>query len=315
MVDCSLDEAFDKPHRVSQQFRPLDYPLWDLAGRVAAKPVYALLRQAEDRSTPYSVPCYDTSLYIDDLQIEDDAEAAALIAAEARDGFERGHRAFKIKVGRGAIHMPLESGTRRDVMVVRAVREAVGAECRLMIDANNGYNMNLTKRVLAETAEANIYWLEEPFHEDARLYAHLKEWMAPEGLATLIADGEGDASKHLLDWVRQGLIDIIQYDIYSWGFTPWLELASQLDPEGVRSAPHHYGEPYGNYAACHLAAGIAGFEAVEWDEAAIAGLDASAYAIVEGRVRVPDLPGFGLVLDDEVYSRAVEENGFSVESG
>ena len=36
--------------------------------------------------------------------------------------------------------------------MIRAVREAVGGDCPLMIDANNGYNLNLTKRVLAETA-------------------------------------------------------------------------------------------------------------------------------------------------------------------
>ena len=73
------------------------------------------------------VPCYDTSLYFDDLHLADEAEAAALIAAEAREGYERGHRAFKIKVGRGARHLPLEEGTRRDIAVIRAVREALPA--------------------------------------------------------------------------------------------------------------------------------------------------------------------------------------------
>ena len=69
--------------------------------------------------------------------------------------------------------MPLQEGTRRDIAVIRAVRETVGPACVVMIDANNGYNLNLSKRVLRETAEDKIFWLEEAFHEDAILYRTL----------------------------------------------------------------------------------------------------------------------------------------------
>src|SRR5690606_30080249 len=110
---------------------------------------------------PLGVACYDTSLYFDDLHLADDAAAAALIASEAREGHERGHRAFKIKVGRGARHMPPEEGTRRDIAVVRAVRDAVGPDAALMIDANNGYTLNIAKRVLDATADCRVLWLEE----------------------------------------------------------------------------------------------------------------------------------------------------------
>jgi L-rhamnonate dehydratase len=169
--------------------------------------------------------------------------------------------------------------------------------------------------VLAETASADVYWIEEAFHEDGRLYEQLKEWLAAEGLETLIADGEGAASPHLLDWARQGLIDVVQYDVLYSGFSRWLELGPQLDGWGVRSAPHHYGGWYGNYAACHLAARIERFEFVEWDEATVPGLDASAYRISEGMVHVPDLPGFGLQLDEDVFARAVADNGFVIGGG
>jgi L-alanine-DL-glutamate epimerase-like enolase superfamily enzyme len=60
-----------------------------------------------------------------------------------------------------------------------------------------------------------------------------------------------------------------------------------------------------------VAARIRGFEFVEWDEAVVPGLDASAYRIEEGYVHVPDLPGFGLRLDDEAYAQAVKENGYT----
>ena len=47
-----------------------------------------------------------------------------------------------------------------------------------MLDANNGYNLNLTKRVLQETADADVYWLEEPFHEDPELFLEPKRGCA-----------------------------------------------------------------------------------------------------------------------------------------
>ncbi|MBN1579153.1 MAG: mandelate racemase [Anaerolineae bacterium] len=315
LIGFSLGEIVDENGVVRERFRALDYALYDLAAKLAGKPVYGLLGGQPDAAGQFRVACYDTSLYMDDLHLEDDDAAAALIASEARDGFDRGHRAFKLKVGRGAMHMPLAAGTRRDVAVIKAVREAIGPGARLMIDANNGYNVNLAKQVLGETAGSNVYWIEEAFHEDARLYGHLQDWLEAEGLNTLIADGEGDASRHLLDWAMQGIVDVVQYDVFRPGFSRWVELGPQIDAAGVRSGPHHYGEPYGNYAACHLAAAIEKLEGVEWDEAAVPGLDASAYTIVEGMVNVPALPGFGLALDEQVYEKAVRERGFVIEEG
>ena len=65
------------------------------------------------------MPCYDTSLYIDDLHLDSDEAAAELIAEEARYGYAHNHRNFKIKIGRGARFMPLEAGTRRDIAVIK----------------------------------------------------------------------------------------------------------------------------------------------------------------------------------------------------
>ena len=312
LVGAPLSEAFDPENGVSERFRGLEYPLWDLAGKLAGKPVYEMLGGEPDEDGVFRARCYDTSLYIDDLHLADDNEAAALIASEALEGKARGHTAFKIKVGRGAMHMPLQQGTHRDILVIRAVRNAVGPDATILIDANNGYNLNLTKQVLGETADAKVYWMEEAFHEDASFYANLREWLNSEGLETKIADGEGGASLNLLQWAEEGLVDIVQYDIFHPGFTRWLELGPQLDEWNVGSAPHHYGGHYGNYVSCHLSAAIQGFEFTEWDEADTPGLDDSGYSISDGLVSVPNSPGFGLNLDEEIYTRAVQENGFVV---
>ena len=309
-----LADAFDPARGASDRWLPCEYPLWDLVGQRANQPVYALAAAVNDRPVPAElrVPCYDTSLYFDDLHLDADDEAAALIAAEAREGYERGHRAFKIKVGRGARHMPLEQGTRRDIMVVKAVREAVGPGLRIMLDANDGYNLNITKHVLTETAACDIFWMEEPFHEDAVLYRDLREWLRAEGLSVLIADGEGDASPRLLDWAHDGIVDVVQYDIFRHGFTNWLATGKQLDGWNARSAPHHYGGHVGNYIAPHLAGAISGFTFVEWDHVTTPGIDAPGYVVRDGWVEVPDAPGFGIALDEATFRRAVETAGYDL---
>lgn len=283
-------------------------------GQVNNSPVYKMVAPAsfQPGTEPFSVPFYDTSLYFDDLHLTDEKAAVELMQAEIREGWECGHRAFKAKVGRGARYMPLQEGMQRDLAVVTGLREAIGPSSVLTLDANNGYNLNLTKEFLAATREANIYWLEEPFHEDCELLTDLKAWLSAENLPVLVADGEGSASPYLLDWAKAGLVDVIQYDMRQYGFGKWLDLGRELDAAGVKSGPHNYGVLYGNYASAHLASAIEGFAFIEWDGGTVEGLDGSAYRIAEGRLVVPDRPGFGLELDDKYYSRRVSAEGWSV---
>lgn len=314
LIGTPLDKLIRLEDGVAAQAVALEFPLWDLLGRRRGQPVYRLLAQRAGKpvADPLRVPCYDTSLYIDDLHLESDEAAADLIAEEARFGYDNGHRAFKIKVGRGARHMPLDAGNRRDVAVIRAVRAAVGPDAPVLIDANNGYNLNIAKQILAETAGCDLFWLEEAFHEDPVLYEDLHEWMAEEGLSVLIADGEGQASPLLLDYARNGVVDVVQYDIFSYGLTNWLHTGAQLDEWNVRSAPHHYGRHVGNYISGHLAAALDGFTFIEWDEVFTPGLDGAAYAVEEGQVLLPDVPGFGLELDEERFQQAVAQGGFAL---
>jgi L-alanine-DL-glutamate epimerase-like enolase superfamily enzyme len=200
------------------------------------------------------------------------------------------------------MHMPLEAGNQRDIAVIRAVREAVGADCAVMIDANNGYNFNISKHILSATADCKLYWLEEPFHEDAVLYGHLRDWMKAEQLSVLIADGEGHAAPDLMTWARDGIVDVVQHDIRQHGFSQWLNYAQQLDEWGVRSAPHNYGSVSGEVATCHLAAAIQHFTYVESDIINMDGLDTSGYTLANGMIQIPDSPGFGISLDSDALT-------------
>lgn len=314
LIGQRLDELISVEQGVTAAGLPIEFPLWDLLGQRTGKPVYALAAEYYGKSLdgPQQAKCYDTTLYFDDLHIASDEEAAQLIAEEARQGWERGHRAFKMKVGRGGLHMPLEAGTARDIAVIHAVRDAVGPDAPLMVDANNGWNVNLVKRVLTETADCHLFWLEEPFHEDPVLYGHLQNWMRERGLLVLLADGEGYAAAPLLDWAQAGAIDVIQYDLRDIGLTKWLKVGQKLDSWSVRSAPHNYGSNFGNHASCHLSGVIEHFTFVEWDHADTPGLDTSAYSLSEGQINVPDAPGFGLTLDDAIFQLVVQRDGYQV---
>ena len=311
-----LNDLITAENGVDQKAFAIEGPLWDLLGQRTGRPVYQILadRAGKKVAEPLRVPCYDTTLLIDDLHLSTDEEGAALIASEARFGYENGHRAFKIKVGRGARHMPLEEGNCRDIAVVRAVRAAVGPDAAILIDANNGYTLNIAKHILSETADCNLFWLEEAFHEDDELYEDLHAWIAREGLSVLIADGEGSASPHLLEYARRGIVDVVQYDIFSYGMTKWLQTAPKLDAWNVRTAPHHYGRHLGNFVSGHLAPAVENFAFVEWDELTTPGLDTSAYAVNDGSVSLPRAPGFGLNLDESLFQQAVKENGFVAKS-
>ncbi len=175
LLGRSLDELLT-PQGIAAPWLACEYPLWDLAGQRSGQPVYALAARINERPVPtvLTVPTYDTSLYFDDLHLTDDDEAATLLAAEAREGEARGHRAFKVKVGRGARHMPTEAGLRRDIAIIRAIRVAIGPTAPLLLDANNGYTLNIAKELLRATADCTPYWLEEAFHEDGVLYADLR---------------------------------------------------------------------------------------------------------------------------------------------
>jgi L-rhamnonate dehydratase len=292
-----------------------DYPLWDLAARREGLPVYQLLARnggaQRDLSGPLVVDCYDTSFYFEDPDARTPEPEA--LAERAAASYERGHRAFKVKVGRGARWMGPGPGLQRDVAVMEAIREAVGPASGLFADANDGYTLNGAKEFLARTAGLGVGWLEEPFHEDAVLLTALREWMAGEGINVLLTDGESATSQVAYQLASEGLLDIVQCDILHLGFTRWLDLGQALDVVGAASAPHHFGRYLGNYVSGHLAGAVAQLKYIEWDEATVPGLAMSGYHFSDGRLSLSDQPGFAIELDEEMFARAVKSTGFDLQ--
>ena len=292
---------------IKPEYKDIELPILDLIGQMHQTPVYAFYKNL---MADYSVPVYDTSIYIDEPSDATDDEAVSVICDEITQGMSKGHTNFKIKVGRSNIWMDVMPGIERDIKILQAVRETAGKNAILMADANNGYNYNLAKLFLKETKNVELYWMEEAFAEDQMLYRRLREWMKEEQFNTLIADGEGDASRRIEEWAFEGLIDILQYDARDHGFFNWIETSKRIATHGVKAAPHNYGCYYGNFMQAHLAAALGNYTLAEWDESRVDGIDTSGYSISHGNLHVPNLPGFGLVFDNEKFTLAAKTNGW-----
>jgi L-alanine-DL-glutamate epimerase-like enolase superfamily enzyme len=312
LIGFPVRALFREDGMLRKEYRNLEFPILDWLGHLFHKPVYELTTPAGPAKGDYSVPVYDTTIYFDELHIDDGRRAVEFMVTEAAEGLKRGHRHFKIKIGRCGMWMGLKEGLERDIAIVNGIRELAGPDAKIMADANNGYNLNITREFLSAVKDTKLFWLEEAFHEDNVLYGKLKEWMAEQGMAVLIADGEGYACEAIVDWAKRGLIDVLQYDLRSYGFFNWMELCREIEPFGVLAAPHNYGGFYGNYAQAHFAASAKTFALAEFDTADAEGIDASAYTIREGRLNVPVLDGFGLRLDDKQFDVLSKRNGYSV---
>jgi L-alanine-DL-glutamate epimerase-like enolase superfamily enzyme len=115
-----------------------------------------------------------------------------------------------------------------------------------------------------------------------------------------------------MDWAQLGVVDVVQYDIMSPGFCAWLELGKKLDAWGAKSAPHSYGNVFGNYYLGHLSTAIRGFQFVECDPVHVEGLDTAGYIVKDGMMQLSQAPGFGLELDADCFARYRDESGWSV---
>ncbi len=300
LVGCTVGELFRMPHGSTPAGTCVDLPLWDLVARLLDLPLFRLLGARGSRQ----VPVYDASIYIDDLEL-DDEHARELFTEEVRSGQSYGYHHFKVKVGRGARWMAADEGLARDALVVQAVRKAAGDQARVMIDANMGNTLNSACDLLQTCAEADIYWFEEPFAEDRPLNQALKEFIEENGLRTLVADGEFAPPPYFFDLVEEGLIDVVQQDFHAYGLTWWRDMAARVEACAGRCAPHTWGSYIDRYPHAHFAASIANYELLEAGPAEVPGLIDEGWALVDGCLVVPETPGSGFDVDPKIFEQAL----------
>jgi D-galactarolactone cycloisomerase len=279
----------------------LDGAMFDLIGKLVGKAAWRLIGDSvRDR-----VETYDGTLYFSDVWFRDRGVKA--VVEEAEEAAKSGYRGIKLKLGRGWKWMDSEPGFRRDIEVVHAVRKAVGPGMRIMVDINNGFQKEPGRawRLLQETAEDQLYWLEEPFPEDVGLYGELRAKMQAAGIRTLIADGENvRQSSELTAYIQPKLlVDVLQMDIRTCGLLENAALARRAGPLGAVCIPHNWGSAVGGFMGLHLAKAVKAVPAAEDDRSTCDVLIAEGYEFHGGSYEVPDHPGLSIRVNEDVYRR------------
>lgn len=299
LLGRSVGDLIDPDVGVTDEALVLDLALHDLAGHLLGVPVWRMLGGRGTSAEPAgaAVSCYDGAIYFDDLDPDDAPRGVAAVLAEVEHDRALGHRAFKLKIGRGSVWMPPDEGLARDVEVTRAVA-AAHPDCRVLVDANDGYAPEGFLRYLDGVAgDVDLFWVEEPFAEHEEGLRVLREGLERHGATTLIADGEHDPDVGRVRALAEaGLLDVLLMDVLSYGFTPWRRLLRELEGGRVLASPHAWGLPVKTLYAAQLAAGAGGVLTVEGVPGETLGADTSAYRLEEGRLHLPEEPGFGIPL-------------------
>lgn len=279
--------------------RHLDGPLFDLIGKLTERPCWQLIGEpVRDR-----VEVYDGTIYFSDVWFKDRGVEA--VVDEAKESVAAGHRGMKLKVGRGFKWMEKSAGLQRDIEVLQAVREAVGPETKIMADANNGYQDDLEGAValLRGTKDVKLYWIEEIFREDPDQYRRLREQMKEAGIETFVADGESAREpQHFEPYLKpERLIDVVQLDIRRGGLLGCKEAALMAAAAQAIAVPHNWASQVGLYMSLHLARAVKNAVAAEDERSRCDVILEDGYRFEGGFYTVPDSPGLGIRVDEEVY--------------
>ncbi|MEM1680509.1 MAG: mandelate racemase/muconate lactonizing enzyme family protein [Sulfolobales archaeon] len=202
----------------------VDIALWDLAGKSLGIPVHQLLRgPTMDRVKAYASSVYWH--YMDRLSPESVAKEVLRLRSE---GFDQ----VKIKIGMEKI----ERGSLKVRDILKAVRDHVGYDVGIMVDANSAYTVNEALRVGRDLERYEVIWFEEPLSpNNIEGYAELRR-----KLDVMIAGGESLFTKYqFMEYVRRKALDVLQPDIARvGGITEFMKIVAIAEAEGLLIAPH-----------------------------------------------------------------------------
>ena len=268
----------------------VDIALWDLLGQATGQPVGRLLGgRYRERVQPYASLLMDEPAKLRDHLLQVKAQ---------------GFRAFKIGWGPFG-----RRNAATDEAIVKAAREAVGADNKLMVDAggsdaywNNGYKWALnTAKMLADY---DVFWFEEALVPDAlEDFAKLREHSPVP-----IAGGEVLTRRQAFQpFLEARAFDIIQPDVTKvGGISEERRIAWMAQEHGVRFIPHGWNTAVGLAADLHLASAFPGTELIEYltgspfiDEITAGGW----HLDVDGMLAIPTKPGLGLTLDRDAVKK------------
>ncbi len=272
----------------------IDIALWDLRGKLLNQPVSLLLGGPRRDQ----VQVYATGLYFTETD-----DLLAKLVEEAQGYVAQGFRAIKMKVG---------LGVETDVRHVRAVRQAIGDDIALMVDANHAYSLSEALSFARQIEPLNIGFFEEPVSpEDYDGYRELR------GRTSIpIAGGECEyllaGFRHLLS---NRCVDIAQPDICgTGGLSEVKRIVALAQAFHTNVIPHSWGSGIAFAAGLHLVSTLdpvpgrlqmpeAMLEMDRTENPLRENLTAPKFQIHEGRVAVPQAPGLGIDVDLDYLAR------------
>jgi L-alanine-DL-glutamate epimerase-like enolase superfamily enzyme len=249
----------------------VDLALWDLTARRAGVPLRHLLGAPSNKRT---VPAYASGLNPD--------SAVETIERARAAGFT----AFKVKVG---------FGLDQDLAMLARVRAALRDDERLMVDANQGWDMPDARRAVPRIAAHGVGWIEEPIPADSSA----ADWAELAMLSTApLAGGENVAGfADFAALIEAGSHRVIQPDLLKWGgLTGCVAVARRAVARGLTYCPHWLGSGLGLLAAAQLLAAVGGPGQLEHDvmENPLREVLAAPFPRVrDGVLTLPDAPGLG----------------------
>ncbi len=261
---------------VTRAVSAIDTALWDLKGRAHSQPVWKLLGGLRRR-----VPCYASGLLWRNHDLD-------VLAADGPKLVEQGFRAMKFRMGAERSH-------RAELERLRVLREAVGPDIDLMVDINQGWDVNRAIRIGREMEEYDLYWLEDPTHfEDFEGLAKIAD-----ALDTPVAAGEynyGIAA--FAQMFRQGSVDIAMVDLLrAGGITGFMKAAHLAGAFNLPVVSHLAPEVLAHAVAAAPNGLIV--EHMPWSLP----LFEQEIAMEGGEIVLSDASGFGLSFDETALAR------------
>ena len=255
----------------------IDIGLWDIRAKVAGRPLYKMLGGFSEKIPAYVAGGY----YEDGKSLEDLAKEMQLAVAT-------GTRAVKMKVGGASIS--------EDVERVRVVREAIGPNVRLMVDANCAYRFYEAIEFARKIEGYDIFWFEEPVNPDD----YEGHRLISRATSIPIATGENEYTRYgFRDLIQNRCAAIIQPDaMVMGGVTEFMKVAAIAQAHDLPIAPHGIQEVH-----VHLVTAISNGLTLEFYGGATDPMWGQMFKeelqIKDGFVSPPDVPGLGIELNDE----------------
>jgi L-alanine-DL-glutamate epimerase-like enolase superfamily enzyme len=262
----------------------VDIALWDLKGKLLGLPVHNLLGGAHRTE----IRAYASNMF----QLTPEATADRATAA-----VDAGFTAVKFG------WEPFGADPRSDEAFVRAIRERVGDEVEIAIDAGLAWDTKTAIRRVRLLEQYRLLWLEEPLHPDnLRGYRRLTQ-----AVDMPIAAGEEECTREgfrrLMD---EGGIDVVQIDVTRVGLTQAMLIAGDAHERGVPVANHTFTTDLNASASLHFLAAVPNALICEYcvEPGEISRkLLTSPVRMIDGMAQIPQAPGLGVDLDTEVMDR------------